>query len=74
MKCNINGCAGEYQEKCITHTMRYKGELIIIDHVPVKECKTCGDVLIPIKTARKIEKMLKESLKPVKQVPMYEYA
>ncbi len=74
MKCNIRGCTGEYEGKNIIHTIRYKGELVIFDHVPVQECEICGDVLIFIKTVRKIEKMLQKSLELVKQVPVYEYA
>ena len=42
----------------ITHTVRYHGQMIVIDHVPAEVCTECGDVLLKPETVRKIEALL----------------
>ena len=74
MKCTIEGCTGQYEAKTVTHTVRYKGEVIVIDHVPAEVCDVCGDVLFSPETLRHIEKLLASSPAPKIRVPLYEYA
>ena len=74
MKCSIEGCLGEYEERQIVHTVRYKGQVIVIDHVPCDVCSSCGDVLLRPETVRHIEKLLKTATRPVGSVPLYEFA
>jgi YgiT-type zinc finger domain-containing protein len=74
MKCTIEGCPGQYEERRITHTVRHQGELIVIDHVPAEVCGVCGDVLLSPQTIRHIEKLLDSRHKPAGTVPLYEYA
>ena len=74
MKCSIKGCPGEYEESQIVHTVSYRGQVKVIDHVPAEICSECGDVLLKPETVRRIEKLLKEKTKPEKTVPLYEYA
>jgi YgiT-type zinc finger domain-containing protein len=38
MKCSIEGCPGDYEKKEIFHAVRYKGKLVVIDHVPAEVC------------------------------------
>jgi YgiT-type zinc finger domain-containing protein len=74
MKCSIQGCPGEYEEKYIFHTVRHKGQITVIDHVPADVCLICGDVLFKPEIVRHIETVLKESTQPVSSVPLCEYA
>ena len=74
MKCSIEGCPGEYEERKIVHTVRYKGQVIVIDHVPAEVCTVCGDVLLKPATVRRIEMLLQTATRPVSAVPLYEYA
>ncbi len=74
MKCSIEGCSGEYEERQIFHTMRYRGEVMVIDHVPAEVCSVCGDVLLKPDTVRRIEEFLRAATQPVRMVPLYEYA
>ena len=46
MKCSIEGCPGEYEERKIVHTVRHQGQVTVIDHVPAEVCPVCGDVLL----------------------------
>ena len=74
MKCTIQGCPGEYEERKIVHTVKHRGTVVVIDHVPAEVCSVCGDVLLTPDTIRRIEILLMRAPKPVKAVPLYEFA
>jgi YgiT-type zinc finger domain-containing protein len=74
MKCSIEGCPGEYEERQIIHTVRYRGQVIVIDRVPAEVCSVCGDVLLKPDTVRQIEELLRAATQPARTVPLYEYA
>jgi len=73
MKCSIAGCPGEYEEREIVHTVRYYGEVIVIDNVPAEVCSVCGDVLLKPETVRRIEELLHSAPQPAGTVPLYKY-
>ncbi len=72
--CTLQGCAGQYEQREITHTVRHRGRIVVIDHVPAEVCPTCGDVLFTPETVRRIEALLEERSEPARTVPLYEYA
>jgi len=74
MRCSIEGCPGVYEERQIVHTVRYQGQVIVIDHVPAEVCSVCGDILLKPETVRHIEELLKTATRPAGTVPLYEYA
>ena len=74
MKCTIQGCPGEYEERKVVHTVKHRGGVVVIDHVPSEVCSVCGDVLLTPDTLRRIEKLLANTSKPAKAVPLYEFA
>lgn len=74
MQCSIHGCPGTYEDKHIVHTVRRRGQVVVIDHVPAEVCSVCGDVLLKPETVRHIEKLLRLEEKPSSTVPLYEYA
>ena len=74
MRCSIEGCPGEYEERRIVHTVRYHGQVLVIDHVPAEVCTVCGDVLLKPETVRSIEKLLHSTTSPTGTVPLYEFA
>ena len=73
MECSIKGCPGVYEERTVVHTVRYRGEVIVIDHVPAEVCTVCGDVLLRPDTVRRIEEILHTRRVPSSTVPLYEY-
>ena len=73
MKCSIEGCPGQYEERQVVHTVRYHGQVIVIDHVPAEVCSVCGDVLFKPETVRRIEELLRAEAHPARTVPLYEY-
>src|SRR5258705_13384308 len=74
MKCSIQGCSGEYEARLIAHTVRHKGRVIVIDHVPAEVCPICGDVLLEPQTIRRIERLLADLPKAAESAPLYEFA
>ncbi|UCE05930.1 MAG: YgiT-type zinc finger protein [bacterium] len=74
MKCSIEGRTGEYEERKIVHTVRYRGQVIVIDHVSAEVCTVCGDVLLRSETVRQIEELISKRELPATTVPLYEYA
>jgi hypothetical protein len=54
--------------------VRYRGQIIVIDHVPAEVCSVCGDVLLKPETVRRIEELLRTAAQPARTVPLYEYA
>ena len=70
MKCSIDGCLGEYEAGKIMHTVRHRGQVMVIDHVPADICSVCGDVLLRPDTVRKIEALLQDKHQPVSTVPL----
>ena len=73
MKCSIEGCPGEYEQRKIVHTVRHEGHVVVIDHVPAEVCSVCGDVLLKPETIRRIEELLQTETQPTSTVPLYDY-
>ena len=74
MRCSIQGCSGNYEERSVIQTVRHNGNVVVIDHVPAEVCPVCGDVLLRPETVRSIERLLRELKQPDASVPLYEYA
>jgi YgiT-type zinc finger domain-containing protein len=74
MNCTLQGCPGTYEARTVVHTVRHRGEVIVIDHVPAEVCSVCGDVLLRPETVRRIEELLRTAAEPARAVPLYEYA
>jgi len=73
MRCSINGCPGEYEQREVVHTVRQGDQLIVIDHVPAEVCSICGDVLFTPDTVRKIEFLRHTPVPPTRTVPLYDF-
>jgi len=74
MRCNIQGCPGQYENKTIIHTVKYKGEVLVFENVPAEVCDVCSDTLLAPKTIQHIEKMIHQHAEPEHHAPVYEYA
>ena len=68
-------CKGTVEEHLIPREIRWKGQLFIIEHVPVGVCTQCGEKFLKPEIAKGIDRILQEKQKPSKtiQVPVYEY-
>lgn len=74
MNCSVKGCPGQCERTQVTHTIRHRGRVIVIDHVPADVCSVCGDVLLEPETLRGIERLLADLPKPTESAPLYEFA
>jgi YgiT-type zinc finger domain-containing protein len=74
MRCSIQGCPGEYEARSVVHTVRRRGEVLVIDHVPAEVCGVCGDVLLSPETIRRLEALLETPAPPARSVPLCEFA
>ncbi|HKQ49807.1 MAG TPA: YgiT-type zinc finger protein [Phycisphaerae bacterium] len=74
MNCSIQGCPGEYEDRQVAHTVRHRGRLVVVDHVPAEVCGVCGDVLLKPQTIRRLESLLADLDEPTGSVPLYEFA
>jgi len=74
MKCSITGCPGEYEAREIVHTVRHRGEIRVIDHVPAEVCNVCGDTLLTPETVRGIERILEQGSPTERTVPLFEFS
>lgn len=74
MKCSIQGCPGEYEEKTIVHTLHKGGEVFVFGQVPAEVCSVCGDTLLKPETVRHLERLMQAGRPPDVMVPMYKFA
>lgn len=74
MMCSNVGCPGAYEPKAILHTIRHRGEVVVIDQVPAEVCNVCGDVLFSPETVRRIEGILELRGQAQGAAPIYEFA
>ena len=67
-------CQGGSEARTVIHTVKRRGEVIVIDRVPAEVCCVCGDVLLTPDTVRRIEALLAATPPPVRTAPVYEFA
>ena len=65
--------SGLGEEQSIIHTVRHRGEIVVIDGVPAEVCSLCGDVLLRPETIRRIERLLASRTTPTATAPLYQY-
>ncbi len=73
MRCNIQGCPGEYEQREVVHTIRQGERIIVIDHMPAEVCTICGDVLFTPETVRKLESLRHTATPSTRTVPLYDF-
>ena len=74
MKCSIQGCPGEYENRPIVHTLKRGDEVFVFENVPAQVCSVCSDTLLSPETVRHIEELLSRRIKPRRLAALYDYA
>ncbi|MFH1150354.1 MAG: type II toxin-antitoxin system MqsA family antitoxin [Actinomycetota bacterium] len=69
-------CGGELEPRVITHPQEYKGEIYIIENVPVEVCVQCNEVLLSPEILEKIQQLVWSETAPkrTESVPVYDLA
>lgn len=73
MKCSIQGCPGQYEERAILHTVKRGDDVLVVEDVPAEVCDVCSDTLLAPETIRHIEALIENQTEPRKQAPVYVY-
>ena len=73
MKCSIQGCPGEYEQRDVVHVVHQGDRIMVIEHVPAEVCSICGDVLFTPETVRRIETLRHTTASPKRTVPLYDF-
>ena len=73
MRCSIDGCPGEYEQREVVHTVHQGNQIIVIERVPAEVCSICGDVLFTPDTVRQIERLRHTVTPPIRTVPLYDF-
>ena len=73
MKCSLQGCPGEYEDRLIVHTVRRGTEVLVFENVPAEVCSICSDMLLAPETVRHLEGLIRRKSKPGRYAPVYVY-
>jgi YgiT-type zinc finger domain-containing protein len=65
---------GQFFERTVTHTVKQRGKILVIDHVPAEVCKACGHVVLAPETLCRTEALAKATPPPRRNVSCYELA
>jgi YgiT-type zinc finger domain-containing protein len=71
--CRISGCPGHYEDKLKLYAARYKGQPIVVDHIPMQICDFCGDTLLTLDTVERLEQLREQPPASARMIPLYEY-
>ncbi len=74
MKCSFKDCHGEYEKNTIIHAVRHKGQVVVIENVPVEVCNICGDILFEPETNNRIQNILQNPKSTKTSAPLYKFA
>ena len=68
-------CGGVVEERLLPREIRWKGELLVFENVPMGVCAQCGEKFLRPEVARTIDEALESAKRPsrVLQVPVYQF-
>ncbi len=68
-------CGGAVKEQLVAREIRWKGQLLVFEDVPMGVCTQCGEKVLKPDVAKRLDQVLQQGQKPAKtiQVPVYEY-
>lgn len=69
-------CGGAVEERLLPREIWWKGELFLIEDVPMGVCLQCGEKVIHSSVAKTIDEILQSQSAPRKtiQVPVFSFA
>lgn len=68
-------CGGVVEERLMPREIRWKGELLVFENVPMGVCAQCGEKFLRPEVAKTIDAALESAKRPsrVLQVPVFQY-
>jgi YgiT-type zinc finger domain-containing protein len=68
-------CGGVVEERLTPREVRWKGELLVFEDVPIGVCTQCGEKFLRPDVAKKIDAALQSTKRPTRilKVPVFQY-
>jgi len=68
-------CGGVVEEMRLPREVRWEGQLLVFENVPMGVCSQCGEKFLKPAVTKVIDSSLREQKAPTKmiQVPVYQY-
>ncbi|MBU1128181.1 MAG: YgiT-type zinc finger protein [Candidatus Omnitrophica bacterium] len=66
MRCDF--CGGRLNRKKVSYTIFYEGHWIIVEHVPAKVCRQCGEKTFSPDTVELLQKTVWSKRQPDKKI------
>ena len=71
MKCLVQGCSGEMEERRIVHTFVRNEMPIVVEDLPALVCPVCGYTVLDLRLLDQIFALDPATASPVKQAPVF---
>ncbi|MFQ5633658.1 MAG: YgiT-type zinc finger protein [bacterium] len=71
--CNVCG-SQVANDEFIDEVFHINGKHVLVEHIPAKVCKRCGEKIFSRETTEKIRCLINGESEPVKSVPMDVFA
>jgi YgiT-type zinc finger domain-containing protein len=71
MKCVVQGCPGEMEQRRIIHTFVREGKPIVVEDLPAWVCPVCGYTVLDIRVLDELFTLDPETEVPVDQAPVF---
>jgi len=74
MKCPVQGCVGEVEDRLITHTFRRDNQAVVVEGIPAHVCHVCGYTVLDLWVLDELLKIDPETDKPVRFAPVFKFS
>jgi len=71
MKCVVQGCPGEMEERRIVHTFVRNKLPLVVEDLPALVCPVCGYTILDLHVLDTLFALDPQTEKPVRHVPVF---
>jgi YgiT-type zinc finger domain-containing protein len=71
MKCVVQGCPGEMEERRIVHTFVRDGKPLVVEDLPALVCPICGYTVLDLRVLDALFALDPKTDPPVGQAPVF---
>ena len=74
MKCTVQGCPGEMEERRIVHTFVRGGNPFVVEDLLAWVCPVCGYTVLDLEVLDSLFAFDPETEEPVRQAPVFRFS
>ena len=71
MKCVVQGCPGEMEERRIVHTFVRNRKPMVVEDLPALVCPVCGYTVLDLQVLDALFALDPETERPVRRAPVF---